>query len=157
MYVLRCLLYCQQHIGELSAGLKHLLLELIQPEAAKAAGKQARSTAVQLFTAYCTPADAKLAAKVGLLPQQPPGSVPADTHASVDASMIALHASGLQEGYCAALCLSASCFCAAAAAAAAVLSTAGWLQQPTCSGKIAHACYLLVLHAQSGLNMMLHT
>ncbi|WIA30602.1 hypothetical protein OEZ86_000682 [Tetradesmus obliquus] len=67
VYVLRCLLYCQQHTGELSAGLKHLLLELILPEAAKAAGKQARSTAVQLFTAYCTPVDAKLAAKVAAI------------------------------------------------------------------------------------------
>ncbi|KAF6257473.1 hypothetical protein COO60DRAFT_1701845 [Scenedesmus sp. NREL 46B-D3] len=63
-YVMQCLLYCQQHVGELSAGLKHLLLELVQPEAAQAAGEQARGTAVQLFTIYCTPQDAKLAAKV---------------------------------------------------------------------------------------------
>jgi hypothetical protein len=64
---MQCLLYCQQHVGDLSAGLKHLLLELIPPEAAKAAGKQTRDIAVQLFAAYCTPTDAKLAAKVGLL------------------------------------------------------------------------------------------
>jgi hypothetical protein len=64
---MQCLLYCQQHVGDLSAGLKHLLLELIPPEAAKAAGPQTRGVAVQLFAAYCTPADAKLAAKVCLL------------------------------------------------------------------------------------------
>jgi hypothetical protein len=64
---MQCLLYCQQHVGELSPGLKHLLLELLPPEAAQTAGQQTRDAAVQLFTAYCTTTDAKLAAKVGLL------------------------------------------------------------------------------------------
>lgn len=65
-FLMQCLLYCQQHVGELSAGIKHLLLELIPAASAQAARKDVKTTAVRLFHAYCTPQDAKLAAKVGV-------------------------------------------------------------------------------------------
>lgn len=66
-FVIHCLLYCQNHLEATSPGLKHLLLELITPEAASQASEAVKAGAVQLFHAYCTVTDAKLAAKVAVI------------------------------------------------------------------------------------------
>lgn len=63
-FIVQCLLYCQTHQSVTSPGFKHLLLEVIPPEAAAQGNEAIKAGAVQLFHAYCTATDAKLAAKV---------------------------------------------------------------------------------------------
>lgn len=66
-FVVDCLLHCHQHLDSVASGLKHLLLELITPAASQTVQEDARRKAVQLFYAYCTVQDAKLAAKVAMI------------------------------------------------------------------------------------------